>query len=65
MKPINFTISELDLILEGLVLKETQLNELMNNPVNSSDLFCRPSILSELSVLSLIRKKVFHHLIGV
>jgi hypothetical protein len=64
METFKFTISELDIIMDGLVLKETQLNELMDNPVNSSDLFCRPSILNELSVLSIIKKKIFHYLIG-
>jgi hypothetical protein len=63
MKPIYFTISELDLILEGLVLKEDQLNQQLQKNENC-DLFIQPSILNELSVLSVIRKKVFHHLIG-
>jgi hypothetical protein len=64
MQPINFSISELDLILEGLVLKEEKLNLQLEDKRNFSDLFINPSILNELSVLSVIRKKVFHHLIG-
>lgn len=63
MKPIEFTISELDIIMEGLILKEEQLNQQLQKNENC-DLFIHPSTLNELSILSIIKKKVFHHLIG-
>jgi len=63
-KPIEFTITELDLIMEGLNLKDAELNRQLDTDIVKSELFYRPSIINELSVLSVIKRKIFHHLIG-
>ena len=63
-KSIEFNITELDLIMEGLNLKEAELNRQLDTDIVKSELFYQPSIINELSVLSVIKRKIFHHLIG-
>ncbi len=60
----NFTISELDLIMESLYLKEDKLNIDIQKFESEPTLFYKPSIINELSVLQVIRKKIFQFIIS-